>query len=152
MINLEEVLPIKERIIKQYGEDVKDKSTLLSTFNTNTGYDVLTFPVVPVEGTSLLKHQAFVYLFAGGVLLNTKCRFFTEDIPYGLCIMKSFADVFEVSVPYMEQAIRWHQRFMGVEFLGPDNKLVQENLHLTGSPFKYGFTTPEDFVRSSLPQ
>lgn len=32
------IIPIKERIIQQYTDQVKDKSTLKTVFRTNTGY------------------------------------------------------------------------------------------------------------------
>ena len=45
-------------------------------FRTNKGYSTVKVPVVKVDG---------------GVVLNTKARFFTEDIPYGLVILKDIA-------------------------------------------------------------
>lgn len=49
-INLDLLMPIKERIIKQYSKQISDKSTLKSVFSTNTGYDVLVFPTKQVPG------------------------------------------------------------------------------------------------------
>ena len=47
-----------------------------STFATNAGYATLKFPLKPVEG---------------GVVLDVNSRFFWEDIPYGLIILKDIS-------------------------------------------------------------
>ena len=104
-------------------------------FSTNSGYDILTFPLTKVPG---------------GVVPNVESRFFWEDIPYGLCILKNFGDIFGVPMPNTERIIRWHQKFMGVRFLSSDNSLI--NMHLTGAPGKYGYTTKDDLVATSLPK
>ena len=49
-IDLTPLLPIKARIIKQYGSQISDKSTLKTVFSTNSGYDNLIFPLVNVPG------------------------------------------------------------------------------------------------------
>jgi len=46
--NLDFLVPIKERICRQYGDQVKDTTTLRSVFRTNTGYATVKIPVVPV--------------------------------------------------------------------------------------------------------
>ena len=66
---------------------------MLSVFNTNKGYAGVAFPVIPK---------------GDGVVLNTGCRFFTEDIPFGLIILKTLADFTEVKVPNIERQILWH--------------------------------------------
>ena len=50
-LDLSLLLPIKERIIKQYSSQISDKSTLQSVFSTNKGYDILVFPMKQVPGT-----------------------------------------------------------------------------------------------------
>lgn len=67
------IIPIKDRIIQQYTDQVKDKSTLKTVFRTNTGYATVQIPQKAVPG---------------GFVLNTEARIFWEDIPYGLCILK----------------------------------------------------------------
>lgn len=127
------VLPIKQRIIKNYKDSIKDTSTLKSVFNTNDGYAKNVFPTVPhADGKS--------------VILNTKSRFFTEDIPYGLCVLKSIADMFKVDVPNIERIIKWHQKFMDVKILGDDNKFIPSSIPSSGIPQKYGVTNAYELV------
>ena len=51
-------------------------------------------------------------------------------------------------MPHTERIIKWHQQFMGVKFLDYDGNLT--NVHLTGAPAKYGYSTKEDLVATSL--
>jgi len=61
----------------------------------------------------------------GGVILNLKCRFFTEDIPYGLCILKDMGRLLGVPTPNVDKMIAFHQKFMDKEFI-KDGKLIPE--------------------------
>jgi opine dehydrogenase len=89
------VLPIKQRIINNYKDSISDTSTLKTVFNTNDGYSKNVFPMVP--------HKS-----GKGVVLNTKFRFFTEDIPYGLCILKAIGQLVRTSTPKIDEVIQWH--------------------------------------------
>jgi hypothetical protein len=89
-------------------------------------------------------------MIVGGVIPNLESRYFWEDIPYGLCVLKNFGDIFGVPIPNTEKIIRWAQKFMGIKFINSDNTLT--NIHLTGAPGKYGFTTKDDLVATSLPK
>jgi len=53
-------------------------------------------------------------------------------------------------MPNTEKIIRWAQKLMGTKFLNSDNTLT--NIHLTGIPKKYGLTTRDDLVATSLPK
>ena len=39
---------------------------------------------------------------------NLKCRFFTEDVPYGLCILKDLGRIFGVETPMIDEMLEWH--------------------------------------------
>lgn len=115
------MIPIKQRIIKNYKDSIKDTSTLRSVFNTNDGYAKNVFPtILHSDGKS--------------VLLNTKSRFFTEDVPYGLCVLKAIADLFKVSVPHIERILKWHQKFMDIKFIDEENKFIPTSISQTGIP------------------
>ena len=53
-------------------------------------------------------------------------------------------------MPNTERLIKWHQKFMSVNFLDEENKL--QNVNLTGAPAKYGFMTKEELVATSMPK
>ena len=49
----------------------------------------------------------------GGYQLDTQHRYFVEDIPYGLALIKSFAERADVCTPHIDQVLEWAQRVMG---------------------------------------
>lgn len=121
---------MKDRIINQYGEQIKDKSTLETVFKTNIGYSTLKIPVKKVSG---------------GVIPDIDGRIFWEDIPFGLCILKNIADMVFVKTPWINKMIEWHQKFMSKKYIF-DGELVPEIIHETGAPKRYGINTIEELL------
>lgn len=97
---------------------------MLKAFNTNKGYAGIKFPVVKVG-----ENQA---------VLKTTSRFFTEDIPFGLIVLKSYADMCGVKVPNMERQILWHQKFIKVKLMNENGEINKDVIGKTGSPFRFG--------------
>lgn len=122
---------MKDRIIKQYGNQVKDKTNMKTVFATNQGYASVKFPMKPVEG---------------GVVINLESRFFWEDIPYGLCILKDIAQMIKVKTPHIDRLIEWHQKFMNKKYI-VDGKLSKEAIKETGCPSKYGIKDIEKLLK-----
>lgn len=81
--------------------------------------------------------------------LNTQCRFFTDDIPYGLLIAKWLAERLEVQVPMVDEVINWAQSLRGEEFL-KDGKIhldfCLKERFTCGIPESYGISKMEDIV------
>lgn len=138
-LDLSYVIPIGERIVMHYGEDVQDRSSLKQIFCSNIGYRGCATPLVEVE--------------PGGFVPNTSSRLFWEDIPFGLCILKNLAEMLgNLPTPTIDFLIRWHQQFMGVDFLASDGQLNPIHLCETGTPYKYGIHTLEDLVETCVPR
>ena len=63
-----------------------------------------------------------------GYLPDYGSRYFLEDFPYGLCIIKSFAEVLKLKTPSIDQILHWYERIAGVcyyqgeHFNGRDTK------------------------------
>jgi len=97
--------------------------------------------MVPVDGTNGEK-----------VTLNLQARFFWEDVPFGLCILKDIAQLVGVKTPHMDKQIIFHQKFMPVKYVDEktgeflDNKAMKES----GAPRSYGIKTADQLVASSL--
>lgn len=85
-----------------------------------------------------------VQLPDGQFCLDKSHRFFHDDIHYGLCIAKWFAQELELKVDTIDMIIEWAQKVRG-ENLIRDHRLV-ENGELRKEPFysgipsRYGFT------------
>jgi hypothetical protein len=110
-------------------------------FNTNIGYSRVPFPMVPIEGTNGEK-----------VTLNLNARFFWEDVPFGLCILKDIAQLVGVKTPHMDKQIIFHQKFMPVKYVCEKTGEFLDNdaMRASGAPRAYGIRTADDLVASSL--
>jgi hypothetical protein len=86
------------------------------------------------------------------VTLNLNARFFWEDVPFGLVILKDIAELVGVKTPHIDKQIIFHQKFMHVKYVDEktgqflDNKAVKES----GAPRAYGIKTADDLVAMSL--
>lgn len=129
-ICLDSVIPIGERICNQYGDSVLDKSSLRTIFATNKGYNNFKVPCKKVGDK---------------FIVNVEARIFTEDIPFGLCILKDISEMLELEVPNITRAIEWHQKLMNKEFI-IDGKINEAEIESTGVPRRFGFRTIEDFI------
>merc|ERR1712072_1305898 len=103
----QEVIPLRERLLIQYGDQIKDSSTLAKMVGTNAAYAAAKTPVIR---TKL------------GVMPAANHRVVLDDIGWGLCALVSIAERLEVAgIPtpttMMRMLIEWHQNMMGKEFL-----------------------------------
>ncbi len=72
-------------------------------------------------------------------------RYFTEDVPYGLLILRSIADICGVSTPGMDQVISELQDYSGKKYL-EKNKLKGEDVKYSGIPQNYGIKTKQQLI------
>lgn len=133
-LDLSSIIPIDERIISQYSDKIADKSTLLQIFRTNEGYCKFKVPVVKIGEK---------------VAVNLKARIFTEDIPFGLCILQDIAEMLNVEVPNITRSIEWHQVLMNKQFV-VNGKLNEAEIQNTGCPRRFGFRTIEAYVSNYM--
>ncbi|WMJ21953.1 NAD/NADP octopine/nopaline dehydrogenase family protein [Paludicola sp. MB14-C6] len=79
----------------------------------------------------------------GRYVFDLNSRYFTEDFPYGLCIIKGFAEIFSCKTPNIDIILQWYQHISGqmyftkTGFNGPD-------LTKTAIPQNFGIHTKED--------
>lgn len=130
-----------------YSNQISDKTSLKTVFNTNTGYRVVPFPMLPVPGQDLKN----IPKSEVKVKLNLKHRFFEEDMPFGLVILKDIGDIVGVNTPYITRAIIFHQKYMDVKYVDEaTGELIPGSLRGTGAPSAYGIRTIESLVKTSL--
>lgn len=86
----------------------------------------------------------------GSHRLNTECRFFTDDIPYGLLIAKSIAEMLGVATPFIDEVIMWAQTMRNENWLTADKKIdmgcALRGKYSSGIPQAYGLTQVEDLL------
>ena len=78
--------------------------------------------IVPFRGV-----QPHMIEVEGGYKLDNHHRYFIEDIPYGLVLIKSFAELVHVDTPNIDKVIYWAQNLMGKEYL-VDGKLIGKDI------------------------
>merc|ERR1719277_98739 len=101
------VIPLRDRLLDQYGDQIEDISTLAKTVGTNKAYSLAKTPFIR---TKL------------GVMPDPNHRVITDDIGWGLCVLVSIAERLEAAgvhtpTTMMRMLIEWHQKLMGKEFL-----------------------------------
>lgn len=78
-------------------------------------------------------------------VVDTNSRFFLEDFPWGLAIMRSFCQLFGINAPTMDRVLSWYADFMGVEWY-VDGEFIGRDLKDTGIPQRYGIETKEELL------
>jgi hypothetical protein len=96
------VLSLRDRLLIQYGDQIKDKSTMAKLVGTNSAYSMAKTPMIRSPS---------------GVVPNPNHRVVVDDIGWGLCVLVSIADRLGVPTYMMKMLISWHQDLMGKEYL-----------------------------------
>lgn len=78
--------------------------------------------------------------------LDSDCRFFMDDIYYGVMIAKWMAEKLNIDVPTIVEILRWAERMRGEHFLDQEGNLMLDTRDLdgkykTGLPSEYGKRT-----------
>ncbi len=129
---LNDIRPITESIPTVYPGKIKDLSNLKQIFRTNSGYKGFRTPMKEIDG---------------GWIPDFESRYFTEDIPYGLCIYKGIAEILNVDTPMMDTILTWAQEKMGKEYL-INNKLVGKDVAETNIPQSFNINTLSQLVNT----
>jgi hypothetical protein len=86
----------------------------------------------------------------GTRVLNKNCRFFTDDISYGVLIAKWVAEKLNVETPFIDEIITWAQGLRGEAFLDENGKINTKyclmEKYTSGIPESYGITSVEDIL------
>lgn len=87
----------------------------------------------------------------GEVEIDKNCRFFMDDIYYGVAITKWIAELFRIDTPMIDKILHWAQRIRNEKIISNENKLILNSIDLcapmkSGVPFYYGKTTVEEIV------
>ena len=129
-INLDYVKPIKNRLIEDFSDLISDKSSLQTIWATSHAHRGIKTPVREVDG---------------GFVPDCQTRLFEDDIPYGLCILKEYAEMLTIDTPCIDMIVEWHQTLMGKEFI-VNGKLGGKDSQQCGGPSYYGIHTLQDAV------
>jgi NAD/NADP octopine/nopaline dehydrogenase, alpha-helical domain len=137
-LDLSSLHHVRDWMLMSYGDDIGDKTNIYTMLITNKGYRGLTHPTREIQ-TEDGKTK---------YMPNFKYRYFTEDIPMGLCVTRGIAELAGVPTPNMDDVIMWCEKVMGKEYL-VDGKFVGKDVSGTRSPQAYGYTNLDDFLRAN---
>ena len=84
--------------------------------------------------------------------LNYNARFFWEDLPFGLVILKDIGNIVGVPTTNITRAIAFHQEYMPVKYVDDNGDFIISELKNSGAPSAYGIKTVDALVKSSLPK
>lgn len=79
---------------------------------------------------------------SGAYIIDKESRYFTEDIPYGLVIIKGFAVICKVNTPQIDRMLEWFQEYNGKEYF-VDGIFNGKDLKCTSAPQQFGIDTLE---------
>jgi len=136
-LDMSSLTHVRDWMLRSYGDDIGDKSSLHKMLITNKGYRGLTHPTVQTEINGEKKYMA-----------DFKYRYFSEDLPCGLLVTRGIAELVGVPTPEMDKVLEWAQEKMGKEYL-VDGKLCGKDVASTRSPQRYGFNDLETFMNAN---
>jgi len=129
-LHLPFVFPLQQGIIYSYGPAVQDPSTLQSTIATNQAYAGIRTPMIPQKN---------------GWVPDWNSRFFLEDIPYGLVVLRGIADMLSVATPTLDTVLYWSQAQMNREYL-IHGQLTGKDILDSGAPSSYHISNIKDLI------
>jgi hypothetical protein len=98
-LDLSSVKPLKQEIIEAYGDQIRERDSMLSVLRTNQAYDAIEAPLVPAPG-------------GAGYAIDTESRAFHEDVAYGLSLLVAMAGRMKVPVPHITEIFKWNVSYM----------------------------------------
>merc|ERR1712113_15830 len=110
-LDLSDVIPTLKWLQDCYGDQISDRSTFQSSFNTNSSYAGLKFPMVDAPNAPGKLIPLFDY------------RYLTADVPYGIVVIKGIAEIAGHPTPMLDAVIAWAQKQLGKEWI-VDGKLT----------------------------
>jgi hypothetical protein len=132
-LDLSAVLPLYDWLLRSYDDSIGDCSSLLNCFVTNSGYAGLRAPMRPTDD---------------GLVPDFQARYLSEDVPYGLVVIRGIAELAELPMPNIDQVIAWSQEVLGKEYL-VDGELRGRSVAVSRAPQRYGFRSLDEVLRKT---
>jgi hypothetical protein len=132
-VDLSQVIPMYDWDIACYGHQIRDKTNLMTALRTNSGYEGITHPMIRTPD--------------GRYVPDFSHRFLSEDVPFGLAVIRGIAEIVRVPTPHLDSVLLWCQGKLGREYLA-ESGMRGRDLSGTRCPQRYGYTTIEALLGS----
>ena len=134
-LDLTNVIPMKQWLRSVYGDPIPEHAsfeTFIDIVCKKSGRyagirHVMTEVVKPETGQT-------------EYIPDTKYRYWTEDVPCGLVVVRGIAQLFDVETPMIKTLILWMQEKMGKEYITADGSVSGAHLGETKAPQRFGLT------------
>jgi hypothetical protein len=100
-------------------------------------------PTIPLLTKKINSIPTFQSVYApmieseGGFISDISSRMFIEDFPWGLAVIRSYFDYFNIEAPTMDEILKWYADYMNLEWYA-DGKFCGLDLKFTGVIQNYG--------------
>lgn len=81
----------------------------------------------------------------GGFKPDLQSRYFIEDFPFGLCIIKGFCEIYQLKTPMIDTVLKWYEKLSGVEYF-TNGRFEGRDLKNTAIPQNFGIMMPDDVI------
>lgn len=114
-----------------YSDDIEDSSDLVRTLQTNRAYYNVKAPVKKLDN---------------GYQIDEKARYLTEDIPFGLLVMKGIALILGIDTPVIDTVIMHNSEWMGKEYF-LQGQMVGRDVATSRAPQRYKIESLEELIQ-----
>jgi hypothetical protein len=129
--DLSSAVPMYEWDMECYGPWIRDKASLFTALRTNSIYDGILHPMVQIGP------QRFVPNFGH--------RFLSEDVPFGLAVLRGICEVAGVPTPNIDKVLYWSQIQLGKTYL-TSSGMMGRHVVETRCPQRYGVTSIDQLL------
>ena len=114
-----------------YRKEISDKTNLYTAIQTNAVYQGFKHRVNKTDDAKFLP--------------DFTNRYMTEDVPYGLVVIRGIAEIVGVKTPSIDKVLTWCQEKMGKEYL-VNSKIQGKDVDSSRAPQSYGLATLNHLV------
>lgn len=129
-LDMSDVIHISDWFKSHYHDEIADDSSLMMSMKTNSAYNGLVHPMNSTEN---------------GFVPDFQYRYLSEDVPFGLVVMKGLAEIVGTATPTIDEIIIWTQDKLGKEYI-INSKLVGKDAKNVRAPQSFGLVTLDQLL------
>lgn len=117
-----------QEIVKHLPVNIAEMQSLLDYYESSDAKS-LTNKITSIKAFEGIKVP--MIRVEGGYVPDFSNRYFTEDIPYGLILLKYIASIINIPTPNIDRIINWSQKLLGMDWMH-HNELIGNDLSKIG--------------------
>lgn len=127
-----------------YDFDLSDVVPLLTHYESNNSKELTqklqSIPAFKISMTPMIKTES------GKFVPDLNYRYFTADFPYGICLIKGFAELMGHKTPHIDKVIRWYEKVANVEYFNKKGEYKGKDLIHTSAPQNFGIDSKDKIL------